>query len=101
MCGRRFLSILALVLLVLPAAPASAATTRAEQDRDYPDIIARAGTYAYDGATGEASGLVASRRYPGYYWMIQDPAAGVDRSALFALRFDHRSNVSTSAGSAP
>jgi hypothetical protein len=36
---------------------------------------------------GEASGLVASQRYPGYYWMIRDGASNPRRDEMYAVRF--------------
>ena len=36
---------------------------------------------------GEASGLIASQRYPGYYWMIRDGATNPRRDEMYAVRF--------------
>jgi hypothetical protein len=43
---------------------------------------------------GEASGMVASARYPGVYWMIRD-SANPPRTAVYAVRFDSSGNVTT------
>ncbi|MDQ3947406.1 MAG: hypothetical protein M3357_20055, partial [Actinomycetota bacterium] len=42
---------------------------------------------------GEASGLVASQRYPGVYWMIRDGARNPRRDEMYAVRFDSSGNV--------
>lgn len=72
--------------------PASAGTTRAAEDESF--IRDRAGTYTASTTAGEASGMTGSRRYPGYYWMIQDSGSG-DRTALMALHVDHRNDTTT------
>jgi hypothetical protein len=43
---------------------------------------------------GEASGLAASTRYPGFYWMIRDSAKG-NRNAVYAMRFDPSGEVTS------
>ncbi|MEZ5343680.1 MAG: hypothetical protein R2706_20275 [Acidimicrobiales bacterium] len=92
----RWLSVLVVVLGIASlAAPVGADTTRADQDRWYSDYPGHAGSYEVSDNVGEGSGVVASRQYPGFYWMIQDSYAGVDRRKLIAIRLDHRSTVPT------
>jgi hypothetical protein len=43
---------------------------------------------------GEASGLAASAKYPGVYWMIRDSAIP-PRTAVYAVRFDSSGNVTS------
>lgn len=86
-------AIIVVFVLLVPAV-ASAGTTRADQDeqREYP---ARAGSYEVEGDRGESSGVVASRQYPGYFWMIQDSREGEDRLQITALRIDNRTDSVT------
>jgi hypothetical protein len=43
---------------------------------------------------GEASGMAASAKYPGVYWMIRDSAIP-PRTAVYAVRFDSSGNVTS------
>ncbi|MGH8976307.1 MAG: hypothetical protein ACRD0C_24220, partial [Acidimicrobiia bacterium] len=43
---------------------------------------------------GEASGLAASAKYPGVYWMIRD-SANPPRTAVYAVRFDSSGHVTS------
>ena len=65
--------------LPLVAAPAHAATTAC------PGVDGSVfGGYPLPSGSGEASGLVASSRYPGWGWMIRDSGHPPD---LYAVRF--------------
>jgi hypothetical protein len=43
---------------------------------------------------GEASGMAASAKYPGVYWMIRD-SADPPRTAIYAVRIDSEGNVTS------
>ncbi len=43
---------------------------------------------------GEASGMAASAKYPGVYWMIRD-SANPPRTAVYAVRIDSAGNVTS------
>ncbi|MGH9034359.1 MAG: hypothetical protein ACRD0O_01225, partial [Acidimicrobiia bacterium] len=42
---------------------------------------------------GEASGMVASQRYPGVYWMIRDGATNPRRDEMYAVKVDSSSGM--------
>jgi hypothetical protein len=44
---------------------------------------------------GEASGMVASQRYPGFYWMIRDGASNPRRDEMYAVQVDSSGNVAS------
>ncbi|MGH9041341.1 MAG: hypothetical protein ACRDZ3_14035 [Acidimicrobiia bacterium] len=44
---------------------------------------------------GEASGLVASDRYPGWYWMIRDGANNPRRDEMYAVKINSNGDVTS------
>ena len=65
--------------------------SRASIGEEYWFIDHRAGSYTAGADRGEeASGLVASKQYPGVYWFIRDGAPDEDRAMLYAIRIDPR-----------
>ncbi len=73
------------------SSPAGAAN-RTIEDRS--PVVGSAGSYDVSNDWGESSGMVASRRYPGYHWMIQDSGAGT-KASIVAVNFDNRTIIST------
>ncbi len=56
---------------------------------DYFYIPNRAGSYLAGPAGGdEASGLTASKKYPGVYWFIRDAGGNEDRAKIYAIKID-------------
>ncbi len=62
-------------------------TTGPQYQEEFWYVPDRAGSYQAGDTGDEVSAMVASRQYPGVYWMIRDNGPG-DRARLYAIKID-------------